>query len=63
MLNMQWRCGLNTSDPNATPTQTSDLLQEYNTLKAKYSITDAQIETYYKSSLNATTDKLPGGCN
>ncbi|MGF7074255.1 hypothetical protein [Mucilaginibacter sp. 3215] len=54
--------GLNTSDPSATATETATLQQAYNAIKTKYSLTDAQLNSFYNSSLNSN-DKLPGNCN
>jgi len=54
--------GLNTSDPTATAAQTANLQQTYDAIKTKYSLTDAQMNAFYVSSLNST-DKLPGNCN
>ena len=56
--------GLNTAGDNATAAEQLTLQQMYDTLKNKYSLSDAQINTYNKAALNASnSDKLPGGCN
>lgn len=55
--------GLNTSDPNATAQENTDLKTEYNSLLTQYGFTAATINTFYQTQLNAlASDKLPGGC-
>jgi hypothetical protein len=55
--------GLNTSDPNATATENTDLQTEYNSLLTQYGFTAANLNAFYLSQLNAPASaKLPGGC-
>ena len=55
--------GLNTNDFLALPVgNPGSLSTEYNSILAKYGITQSMLDTFWKSQLTNSSDKLPNNC-
>lgn len=55
--------GLNNSGNDATSEQAARLANEYNSLIQKYGFSASQLDTFYRSQLNANSNRLPQNCN
>jgi len=54
--------GLNTVDPNTPQNLVDNINAAFELIKIKYEVTDAELDTFYKSQLNSLI-KIPTDCN